>query len=129
MNFFSKKPGISQPKAIRALEDRGNARIIRLKGSMDITTVGEIQEFGSKMRAQKGYEFKNLLVDFTEVSYMDSSAVAVLVQTLRDYKQLHHTIGIVNISPELRSVLEITRVDKLVRFYETEAQAVKELDA
>ena len=124
-----KQKQITLPPWIKAVEERRALRILRVQGRVDMTVVAHMEKFSEKMRNEKGFEHKQLLLDFADVSYIDTSVVAVLLKTMGVYKKTHHKLGIINLGEEPRNMLEITKVDKLFILYENEAQAVQALEA
>ena len=127
MGFFSKKEVILPP-SIKKIEEQKTLRIVRFQGPIDYTTLGEIGQFVEKLRSQKDYEFKNILLDFMDVTHIDSSTAAEVIQIIFDIKKSHHKLGIVNLSQEFRSIFEILKIDKIIHFYEIEAEATTVLE-
>ena len=110
---------------LRKVEEAGDLIIERLQGAIDAATIPVIEE-GLKGRIEK-YLDKNILLDFKDVTHVDSATLAALI-ILLDQLQCHHRrLGIINPHPELMSYLAIEKIDKLVRVYEDEAQAVADL--
>ncbi len=128
MSLFSKKPK-PLPPAIKTVEEAGEFRIIRFQGSLDIASVSLLEEHVRKIKAEKSFQYKNVLLDFAEVDYIDSSAIAMVVRCVSDYKKSHHRMGILNLRSEPLNMLEITRVDQLIRVYPTYEEAARDLSA
>ena len=124
-----KQKQIILPSWIKSVEERAALRILRLQGNVDMNAVVQIEQFAAKKREEKGFEYKQLLLDFEEVSYIDTSVVASLLKTMCIYKHAHHKMGIINLGEEPRSMFEITKLDKVFFFYDTEAQAIQALEA
>ncbi|MCK4342200.1 MAG: STAS domain-containing protein [Phycisphaerae bacterium] len=53
-----------------------------------------------------------LLIDLSEVSYMDSSGVGTLVFVKREIERSGRRLVLIGLQPRVRSVLEITHLDK-----------------
>jgi anti-anti-sigma factor len=127
MSFFAKTdPDL--PSEIQKVEERTGLRIIRLRGSLDSSTVPGISKFVQDLRSRPGFEFKNLLLDFEGVTHADTSAVARLVQTLFDYKKNNRRVALIHITGPLQNLLEVMKLDKLVCWYPSEAEAVQGLE-
>ncbi len=126
MGLFFKKPP-EQPAAIKAIEEYPDFRIIRFQGKLQIATMDEIGRYVEWRRKQKGYKFKNLLLDFADVTYVDSSAIAAVVNALRLNIREHFKMGLMRLGDEPLSMLEITHVDKLVRVYGSEEEALSDM--
>ena len=127
VGLFSKKP-LQFPPWIKSIEERNTLRILRLRGGLNINTIQKHIQFITELRKQKGFEFKDMLLDLADVNYIDSATIAALVEALHDYKKAHHRMGIVNLHGEPLSMLQITKIDKLISLYETEAQAIQDLE-
>jgi anti-sigma B factor antagonist len=63
---------------------------------------------------------KKLLLNLGEVPYMDSSAIAVMVEMLRKVKKIFLT----GIQPRVRGILEIARLDQVFKFVADEKEAL-----
>jgi anti-anti-sigma factor len=122
---------IPLPSIFRAIEETEKIRTIRFQGSVDISQVSDVEQFIKKFRAQEGFEYKHLLFDFSEVSFIDSAAIAAILKTLRDYKKKNHRMVIVNANAESRNqdIFEVYKVDQVVHFHQTEAEAIKDLES
>ena len=68
---------------------------------------------------------KNLVLNMCQVTYMDSSAIAVLVESLRKLRVGGGKLFLVAPQPRVRSVLEIARLDSIFKIVAAEAEALK----
>jgi anti-anti-sigma factor len=64
---------------------------------------------------------RKLVLDLGAVPYMDSSAIAVLVELLRKVSKLVLT----NLQPRVRGILEIARLDEVFKIAANEQEALK----
>lgn len=67
---------------------------------------------------------KKLVLNMTDVGYMDSSGVGTLVELLRRVNGYKGKLALVNLSQRVKSVFEITKLDKFFSIYPTEEQAL-----
>jgi len=63
---------------------------------------------------------KKILLDLKDVPYMDSSAIAVMVEMLRKVKKIYLT----GIQPRVKGILEIARLDQVFKFVADENEAL-----
>lgn len=105
-------------KEIKRLE---NLTIVRFKGSIDSSTIPDIEKY------EKNELDRNILLDFKDVSHIDTSTVATLILLLNDLKKSHRKLGIINATEQLISVLTIERVGTLIHIYKDEKEALREL--
>jgi anti-sigma B factor antagonist len=67
---------------------------------------------------------KNLVLNMVQVEYMDSSAIAVLVESLRKLRAGGGKLYLVAPQARVRSVFEIARLDSIFQIIRTEADAL-----
>ncbi len=68
---------------------------------------------------------QHLVVDFAAVPYIDSSGVGTLVDIYRRLKRTDGRMSLVALQPHVRSVFEITRLDRFFSIYSTEQEALQ----
>ena len=64
-------------------------------------------------------EDKNLLIDLSKVSYIDSSGIASLVEGYQTAKKQTLKFGLVGVSDAAMSVLKLARLDKVFPIYDS----------
>ena len=69
---------------------------------------------------------KNLLVDLAQVSYIDSSGVASLVEGYQTAKKQTLKFGLIGVSDAAMSVLKLARLDKVFPIYDSVDEYEKE---
>ena len=115
------------PAIISAIEKHAKFIVIRLQGSIDMSTVSALEVFGDKWQHQDDFESKNILLDFQKVTHADSAAVAILIQATVRLKKQHHELGVININEQLRFMFELFKVGNVISLFHNESAAVKEL--
>ena len=68
---------------------------------------------------------KKLILNLAEVPYMDSSAIAVLVEALQKMRKAGGKIYLTNLQPRVKGLLEIARLDSIFIVVPTEEDALK----
>jgi anti-sigma B factor antagonist len=68
-----------------------------------------------------------VLVNMTDVAYIDSSGIATLVEGLQLTRQTKTRFGLFGLRPNARSVLELARLHKVFTIFVTEAEAVEKI--
>ena len=94
---------------------KGDTAIIALKGEVDLESSPVARELLLSNVAGK----KNILVDLSAVSYIDSSGVASLVEALQAAKKNGSRFSLAAASEPTRRVLELARLDKVFTMYDT----------
>jgi anti-sigma B factor antagonist len=69
-------------------------------------------------------DLSNTLVDLSDVTYIDSSGVASLVEGYQTAKKKNLKFGLVGVSGPAMSVLELARLNKVFPIYATVEECV-----
>ena len=67
---------------------------------------------------------KRLILNLAEVPYMDSSAIAVLVESLQKIRKTGGKIYLTNLQPRVKGLLEIARLDAIFILTGSEEEAM-----
>ena len=112
---------------IGKVEIRDGVAVVRIKGKITFDTYGAVKH--DHMFKFQGITFKNILADFREVKEIDSSVIASLVDRLKllQSRTKGAKIGLINLSPKLRSLLDISKTRSLFKEYASEDEAIAEL--
>ena len=95
--------------------DQGDRAIIALKGDIDLESSPAARELLLSNVARN----RNLLVDLSAVTYIDSSGVASLVEALQASRENGTDFALAAASESARRVLELARLDKVFTIYDT----------
>jgi anti-sigma B factor antagonist len=69
---------------------------------------------------------QNVLVDLSQVTYIDSSGVASLVEGYQTARKRELQFGLVSVSQPAMSVLQLARLDKVFPIHTSVAERVRE---
>ena len=94
--------------------------ILKLSGDVDLYSSPQVRK---KILSLITKSNKNLLVDLAEVTYMDSSGVATLVEALQLTNKNSGTLRLYSLRDAIKDVFELSRLDKVFNIYENEDQA------
>ena len=96
--------------------------VLELSGSFDIYTAAPVREWMEQATAAKP---ANIVVDLSGVKFIDSTALATLVQGIKRARQNQGDIRLSGLNQPVRMVLELTRLDKVFEIYATKDAAVQ----
>ena len=88
--------------------------IIPLEGEIDLHESPNVRE---NLRPLIEAKAPRIYVDLSEVSYIDSSGLAVLIDAMQRIANYGGKFGLIGIRPAVRTVLEIARLDQIFRVY------------
>ena len=107
-----------QPLSIEDLSgQRPGQRVLRLQGPV---VLGTLFQFQSTLRAK---DAKALIIDFTEVPYVDSAGIGALVSAYVTHQKDGRSLALVGVNDRVRNALIVTRVEPFFRFFPTVADA------
>jgi anti-sigma B factor antagonist len=94
--------------------------ILKITGDVDLYSSPQVRKEVVSLISKTN---KNLLVDLAEVTYMDSSGVATLVEALQLTKKLGGKLRIFSLGNTVKDVFELSRLDKVFEICDNEQQA------
>ena len=92
--------------------------VFQVNGEINISTSPELKRLYEKQPAKK------LVVDLEKVSYIDSSGLATLVEILKKTRSQGGSLGLSGLSAKVKSLFEITKLDKLFLIANSQDEAV-----
>lgn len=93
----------------RQFANDGKELIISIKGRFDFNLVQEFRQAYSDV----GDLQPRIFIDLRETEYLDSSALGMLLNMRKALGSSVKGLHIINCRPEVRSILDISRFDKL----------------
>lgn len=100
---------------------RDDVVILQIVGDIDMHSStelrGELLEIAQEPPAKT-------IINMSEVDFMDSSGVAVLIEALQLHRRNSGRLKLVGINPRVRSIFEISRLDTIFEIYDSEDEAV-----
>jgi len=103
-----------------------NGTIIDCAGDVDLYSSPNLREALMKeMRSGTS----SVLVNMSEVSYIDSSGIATLVEGLQLSRQTQTRFGLFGLRGNARSVLELARLHKVFALFADEHEALERISS
>ena len=93
-------------------------------GRLTVALSGEIDHHCAKQYIQaiaakiEAYTPEICILDFEEVTFMDSSGIAVVINALREITQIEGELMLTGIAPQPMRVFRASGIDKLVQIRE-----------
>ena len=84
--------------------------VVRAAGELDVNTAPELRE---QLARLIGEDSRRIVVDLSEVSFVDSTALSVLVSALKRLRQADGDLELAAPNPSVRRVFEITGLTRL----------------
>jgi len=105
----------------------GKVTVLDVRGQMTLSdTDASLYQYARRL-ADAGRS--RIVLNLQHVAYVDSVGVGEIVRTFLHLGQRGGSMAVCAVSPRTREVLLATRLDTVIRMFETEAQAVAAVDA
>ena len=98
--------------------EKDGVTLFLVNGEINITTSPELSKLFEKQCPKK------VIVDLEKVGYIDSSGLATLVEMLKRVKSQGGTLGLAGMSEKVKSLFEITKLDKLFLIFPNQEEAI-----
>ncbi len=106
---------IAKPKA-------NGVVVLTLQGDIGNDTV---ESFKAKIDELIKNPVKKYVMDFAEVSYVNSIGVGAVAAALKKAKKIQGNIKFINVSSTVMELFELTRLTKVFEIYESEDEALR----
>ena len=100
----------------------GKVTILDVDGDVTLYNSPEIRKHLMEALNKKGQ--LRVIVNMTQVNYIDSAGVASLVEGLKLSRSLKSSFALYGLNKHPREVLELTRLIKVFEIYDSESEAV-----
>ena len=94
------------------MEQIGTTLVVKLEGDIDQSCAGHIRAEIDR-EIQKKY-IKNLIMDFAEVPFMDSSGIGMIVGRYKQIKARDGKTMIIRTQPQVNRILELSGLKKII---------------
>jgi anti-anti-sigma factor len=101
----------------------GDTVIGAVKGEVDLHNSPDLR--GALLSILNQAQPKKLILNLSSVPYMDSSAIAVFVESLQKLRKMGGKLYLTNLQPRVKGLLEIARLDSIFVICTDEADAMK----
>lgn len=106
---------------IESIEKVNDTIIVVMKGTLDISKQGR---FKDELLKQVPSDKTKLILDFQEVNFIDSACLGALISIVRTLRNRGGDVLLFGLQNEVRSIFQITRLDKVFKVFETRQDAL-----
>ncbi|HZZ97514.1 MAG TPA: STAS domain-containing protein [Jatrophihabitantaceae bacterium] len=94
----------------------GTVTVVAVDGDVDMSTAPQLEE---RLSALSSGGARNLIIDLTDVEFLDSSALGVLVGIHKQVSAAGGTIKLVCGHPRIERIFAITRLTEVIPVFES----------
>jgi anti-sigma B factor antagonist len=121
MNHSASRHAVAREFLIEERLSRHGTVVLAVSGDVDLYVAGELKD---RLAEAADDGAKVLVLDFADVTFVDSMGLGVLVGCMKRLRAEGGELHLVVSGPELRRILEITRMDRVIPLHETLADAL-----
>ena len=110
---------------IQSVRHLGCAAVVEIEGRLDTNAIDEVK---GKLRALVDEGHARLVLNVSEMSFIDSSGLGVLVSSLRHAVDNGADVILVGVPDFCLSIFHLTRLSRVFRICETEEDALDLLE-
>lgn len=103
---------------------KGDILFLELNGRFDATTTSE---FESKVKAIIGQGEKKLAIDFTNLDYINSSGLRVILMAAKELKKIEGKLVLFAMKDHIKEIFDMTGFTSIINIVKTEPDAVEKL--
>jgi anti-sigma B factor antagonist len=108
-------------RVVRNIRRENDRVILELSGDVDLHHSMELRAILLETLQEKP---SITVINMSEVSFMDSSGLATLVEAMQLSRRNKGALRLVGLNQRVRSIFEISRLDKIFHIYVNEAEAL-----
>jgi anti-sigma B factor antagonist len=112
----------SESEFVPTIRRAGDAVVATIKGEIDLHNSPQVR--GVLLKFLEEQKPKKLILNLGGVAYMDSSAIAVLVEALQKMRKTGGKIYLTDLQPRVKGLLEIARLDSIFVITKDENEAL-----
>lgn len=105
-----------EPLQVEDLGVQNNARVLRLSGPL---TIGTLFKFQDLVRSDSS---ASLVLDFTQVPYVDSAGVGAMVGAYVRHQKNGHSVTLAGVNERVRNTLKVTQVEQFFKYTDSVPQ-------
>lgn len=102
-------------------EHTPSVSVIELNGRLDSHTVPQFQ---SQIAERINTQPSDLVLELSDVTFIDSRALAAIVQAMHACEKIGAELYLAGPSDSVRRIFELTRLDKAIKIYSNQLEAL-----
>ena len=103
-----------------------NIPVVSITGDIDLETSPQLREF---LKPKSSKKTTLLVLDFSGVSYIDSSGLATLIEYFQAVQGFKGKLALASLSPRVKNVFEIVRLEQIFSLHPDVPSALAALKA
>ncbi len=118
-------PIAQDPLSVEVTLPREDVALVTVEGYLDVDTATEFQHH---LANQLHHGRRHFLLDLSEVPFMDSSGMNIILRVYQEARELPGSVHIISPTPAVRRILDLTGVSITVPVSESVDEALERVD-
>ncbi|WPP28214.1 STAS domain-containing protein [Streptomyces sp. CL7] len=118
-------PIAQDPLSVEVTLPREDVALVTVEGYLDVDTATEFQHH---LANQLHHGRQHFLLDLSEVPFMDSSGMNIILRVYQEARELPGSVHIISPTPAVRRILDLTGVSITVPVSESVDEALERVD-
>lgn len=107
---------------IETVQNKDNVLLLALGGTLDVGKQAYLKE---ELVKKIPSESTHLVLDFKKVDFIDSACLGALISIARRLRSKGGDVRLASLHDEVKSIFQITRLDKVFKIFEKPEDAIK----
>ena len=104
------------------IENEKNATVVRIEGRLDATSAPMLEK---KLLEQIGAGVKNMVLDFSQVNYLSSAGMRLLLSTTKKLKGAGGALHCCSVGEEVMEIIKMAGFERIIHIFPTEQEALQ----
>ena len=97
--------------------------LVRLAGELDVASADAFRNTADRLLAATGS--MRLFLNLEGVTFIDSSGLGAILGRYKRISQMNGRMGIIGAAPQVRTILELSGILKIIPLFDSEARALE----
>jgi anti-anti-sigma factor len=103
-----------------------NKAVLKFDGEVIFDNSNQLKE-ESKRRLEKKKKVESLIIDLSQVSYLDSSGVGVVLSLFKFMRTRNGSLAVAEPNEKIKRVFDVTKMAEIIPVYANVEEAMKEI--
>ncbi|MCZ6553797.1 MAG: STAS domain-containing protein [SAR324 cluster bacterium] len=101
--------------------------VVSITGNIALDGVNEAKDYLKPLLEEP--DLKGLLINFDQVNFIDSSGIGLIVSLFKTLQQREAKFGLSDLSKKNEEIFNITRLNKILDIYPSEAEGITSMSS
>ena len=106
---------------IKTVENQNDVMVVALEGTLEVSGQQDLKDGLMKVAREQS----DIVLDFSDVEFIDSSCLGALVSIAKTLRDDRGDIKIIGLQDDVKSIFQITRLDKIFSIFDDRKDAVE----